>query len=153
MIAANTPSTTIRERTLLAIAAAFLLTGATILTISTPQSLTSLLVASAVWAASFTSAHLFLSHQLPRRDPLLLPAAALLTGLGLLLITRLAINFLLRQTVWLAISTGALLAIVRLSHDLRWLRRFRYTWLFGGLALLAATLVLGVIPSGHGPRL
>jgi cell division protein FtsW (lipid II flippase) len=78
---------------------------------------------------------------------------ALLTGWGLLLIARLAVNFLLRQTVWLFIATAALLAIIRAGRDLRWLRRFRYTWLFGGLALLAATLVFGVNPSGHGPRL
>jgi len=94
-----------------------------------------------------------LNRYLPHRDPFLLPTAALLTGWGLLLIGRLAINFLLRQTIWLLTSTAALLVIVRLSQDLRWLRRFRYTWLFGGLALLAITLVFGVNPSGYGPRL
>jgi peptidoglycan glycosyltransferase len=102
---------------------------------------------------SFATAHVLLSRHLPDRDPLLLPAAALLTGLGLLLIQRLAVNFLLRQAIWLVISSGALAAIVHLSRDLRWLRRFRYTWLFGGLALLAATLFFGVNPSGYGPRL
>src|SRR5690606_24346669 len=34
-----------------------------------------------------------------------------------------------------------------------WLRRFKYSWLTGGLVLLAATLVLGVNPSGFGARL
>ncbi len=153
MIAPDTGSTIVRERALLAIAAAFLLIGATILTISNSQSLGILILTLVVWAGSFTTAHILLSRHLPNRDPILLPTAALLTGVGLLLIARLAANFLLRQIIWLAISTGALVAIVRLSHDLRWLRRFRYTWLFGGLALLAATLVLGVNPSGHGPRL
>jgi cell division protein FtsW (lipid II flippase)/cell division protein FtsI/penicillin-binding protein 2 len=153
LIAPDTGSTTVRERALLAIAAAFLLIGATILTISNSQSLGILILTLVVWAGSFTMAHILLSRHLPNRDPLLLPTAALLTGMGLLLIARLAANFLLRQIIWLAISTGALVVIVRLSHDLRWLRRFRYTWLFGGLALLAATLVLGVNPSGHGPRL
>ncbi|HIC96161.1 TPA: cell division protein FtsW, partial [Candidatus Bipolaricaulota bacterium] len=102
---------------------------------------------------SFATAHLLLSRHLPRHDPLLLPTVALLTGWGLLLIGHLAVNFLLRQAVWLLISTAALLAVVRLGGDLRWLRRFRYTWLFGGLALLATTLVFGVNPSGYGPRL
>ncbi len=145
--------TTTRERILLLIATALILVGALTLAISTLQSPISLLLAVVAWATSFTAAHIFLSRHLPDRDPLLLPIAALLTGLGLLLIDRLAINFLLRQAIWLLISTGVLVAIVRLSHDLRWLRRFRYTWLFGGLALLAATLLFGVNPSGFGPRL
>jgi len=156
-----------RERTLLLIAAAFLLAGTlTLATTHSPHTLHitfhvsrftfhvsrfTLVICSSI--ISFAIAHVFLNHTLPHRDPFLLPTAALLTGWGLLLIGRLAINFLLRQTIWLLISTVALLAVVRLSRDLRWLRRFRYTWLFGGLALLATTLAFGVNPSGYGPRL
>ncbi|MBN1814077.1 MAG: FtsW/RodA/SpoVE family cell cycle protein [Anaerolineae bacterium] len=149
-----TASTTIRERILLLIATVSILIGA--LTLATSNNLQSpilLPLTLAIWTGSYTVAHLFLSRHLPNRDPLLLPISALLTGLGLLLIGRLATNFLLRQTIWLVISTSVLVAIVRLSHDLRWLRRFRYTWLFGGLALLVATLFFGVNPSGYGPRL
>ena len=40
-----------------------------------------------------------------------------------------------------------------LPGDLRWLRRYRYTWLFAGLALTALTFILGVNPSGEGDRL
>jgi cell division protein FtsW (lipid II flippase)/cell division protein FtsI/penicillin-binding protein 2 len=143
-----------RERSALLVAFAFFLVGVLLLVIRGPFSLLR------TWAfvivayfISFAVAHAFLNRHLPDRDPLLLPVGALLTGWGLVLIGRLAINFLLRQTVWLLISMAALLAIVRLSRNLRWLRRFRYTWLFGGLALLAATLVFGVNPSGYGPRL
>jgi cell division protein FtsW (lipid II flippase) len=150
-----------RERHLLLIAAAFLLAG--VLTLVSLQSPVSGLQPSFVishWSfvvcsfvVSFATAHIFLNRYLPRRDPFLLPTAALLTGWGLLLIGRLAINFLLRQTIWLLISTAALPVIVRLGQNLRWLRRFRYTWLLGGLALLTITLVFGVNPSGYGPRL
>ncbi len=143
-----------RERTLLLIAAAFLLVGVITLAISNSQfAIGHWPLAILSFIICFVSAHLLLSRSLPRHDPFLLPTAALLSGWGLLLIGRLAINFLLRQTIWLLISTAALLAVVWLSRDLRWLRRFRYTWLFGGLALLAATLVFGVNPSGYGPRL
>jgi cell division protein FtsW (lipid II flippase)/cell division protein FtsI/penicillin-binding protein 2 len=143
-----------RERTLLLIAAAFLLVGTITLAVSNPRfGILHLSLVVFPFAISFAIAHLYLNRHLPHRDPLLLPVAALLTGWGLLLIGRLAINFLLRQTIWLFISTTALLGIVRLSRDLRWLRRFRYTWLLGGLALLATTLVFGVNPSGYGPRL
>jgi cell division protein FtsW (lipid II flippase) len=50
--------------------------------------------------------------------------------------------------VWLPVSLAALLAVAAAPRDLRWLRRYRYTWLFAGLLLLAATLVFGVNPSG-----
>jgi cell division protein FtsW (lipid II flippase)/cell division protein FtsI/penicillin-binding protein 2 len=152
--------TTRRERGLLLIAAAFLLAG--ILTLATgnlsPGSAAAVgardfLFPMCSFVISFTAAHLFLNRHLPHRDPLVLPVAALLTGWGLLLIGRLAVNFLARQAMWLLISTTALLIVAWLSRDLRWLRRFRYTWLLWGLVLLAATLVFGVNPSGYGLRL
>lgn len=147
----STPSSS-RERSLLLIAASFLIAGtATLGLLQTP--IIPLLLLLAVWSISCAAAHIGLSMLLPRRDPFLLPIAALLSGWGLLLIARLAPNFLLRQTIWLLVSTAALLLLVHASRNLRWLRRFRYTWLFGGLALLAATLILGVNPSGYGPRL
>ena len=154
MIVQAPVSTAVRERALLLLASAFFIAGVVTLAISYPQSLTvPLLMAAAAWPVAFTTAHIYLSRHLPHRDPLLLPVAALLTGWGLSLIGRLAPNFLMRQTIWLVVSTAALLGIVRLSRDMRWLRRFRYTWLFGGLTLLAATLVFGVNPSGYGLRL
>jgi cell division protein FtsW (lipid II flippase) len=149
------------ERNLLLIAAAFLVAGTLTLGIRdlqpairhAPPAIGHWSLVIALYFVCFATAHILLTRYLPHRDPLLLPTGALLTGWGLLLIGRLAINFIVRQTIWMLISTAAMLAIVRLSRDLRWLRRFRYTWLFGGLALLAATLVFGVNPSGFGPRL
>ena len=55
--------------------------------------------------------------------------------------------------VWLVLGTGALLLVALVPRSLRWLRRYRYSWLFAGLALLSTTLVLGVNPSGVGARL
>jgi peptidoglycan glycosyltransferase len=101
-----------------------------------------------VWTATFVVAHILLRRFLPGRDPLLLPIAALLSGWGLIEIARLAPPFLNRQVIWLPISVAALLVVAAAPRDLRWLKRYRYTWLFSGLALLTATLVLGVNPSG-----
>lgn len=90
----------------------------------------------------------------PGHDRLLLPLVGILSGLGLVEVARLAPSlFLARQTVWLGLSTLALLAVALVPGDLRWLRRYRYTWLLAGLALLATTLVVGVNPSGFGARL
>jgi len=104
-------------------------------------------------SACYGSAHVVLTRYAPHRDPLLLPTAAMLTTWGLLVLARLAPGFLSRQVLWLFVSTIAMLGVVTLSKSLDWLYRFRYTWLFAGLGLLAATLVLGTNPSGYGPRL
>jgi cell division protein FtsW (lipid II flippase) len=102
-------------------------------------------------------------------DRLLLPLVGILSGLGLVEVARLApelaiggpgegtwlflSTFLVRQMIWLVLGTLVLLAVVLVPRDLGWLRRYRYTWLFAGLALLAMTLVIGVNPSGFGARL
>ena len=86
-------------------------------------------------------------------DPVLLPLTFFLCGLGLVLIRRLAPAFINRQLFWLVIATGLLLAMVLIPKNLNWLRRYKYTWLFGGILLLASTLLFGVNPSGFGARL
>jgi len=149
------------ERNLLLVAFAFLLVGAVTLAVADERFagsdlrvvLPHLALALAAWSLSFGGAHYALNRYLPHRDPLLLPTTGLMTGWSLLLIGRLASNFLLRQAVWVLVSVVACLLVVRLSENLRWLRRFRYTWLLGGLLLLAATLLFGVNPSGYGLRL
>jgi len=106
-----------------------------------------------VWLVCAGAATWMVRHTLPRHDPLLLPIVYFLSGWGLLLIWRLAPTFGLRQTAWLGVGTLALIGVVALPGDLRWLRRYRYTWLAAGLALTALTFVLGVNPSGAGDRL
>jgi cell division protein FtsW (lipid II flippase) len=97
--------------------------------------------------------HLILERYCPRRDPLLLPLYALLTGWGLILIDRLAPNFLGRQVLWLLLGTIMLIAAAVLPGSLRLMRRYRYSWLTLGLVLLLATLFFGVNPSGAGATL
>lgn len=143
-----------RERALLLLAAAFVLVGGVTLYLAYPPfDLGCLARAVFSLVLSFAAAHVSLSRRLPERDPLLLPIAALLSGWGLLMVGRLAPNFLARQVTWVMVSTLGLLAVVQAGQDLRWLRRYRYTWLLAGLLLLGATLFLGVNPSGSGPRL
>jgi peptidoglycan glycosyltransferase len=111
------------------------------------------------WALAMTVAHLILNRQQPLRDPLILPIVALLTGWGLVLVARLAPGFALRQTVWVLLGTSAMLALAVWPRSrpgdpvgLRWLRRYRYTWLLLGIGLLGLTLIFGVNPSGAGLR-
>ena len=111
------------------------------------------LFAPAVWLLVMGAAHFLLRHFKPGHDPFLLPIIGLLNGWGLLLIDRLAANFLGRQVVWVVLSTAVMLAITIVPPDLRRLRDYRYTWLTLGLLLLAATLLFGVNPSGFGAEL
>ena len=106
-----------------------------------------------VWGAALGGTWAALHRWLPGHDPLLLPVAGLLTGMGLVMVARLAPNFLARQVLWSLLGLGAMLAVALGLRDLRLLRRYRYTWLIGGLALLALTLVFGVNPAGTGARL
>lgn len=106
----------------------------------------------AAWAVIFALAYAQ-ARRLPDADPYLLPLAALLSGWGLLTIYRLAPGFGMRQTVWVLIC-GLVFALgLRLSPELRFLRRYKYIWLTGGLLLTALTLVLGTNPNGDGLRL
>lgn len=138
-----------REGLLLLLAAAFIFANAIAYSLVAEGAITwSHLWAPLLWLVGFTLAYLFLASGRPTHDPYLLPIFALLTGWGLLLMDRLAVNFLGRQTVWLLLSITLLLLIVLLPRSLHFLQRYRYTWLIGGLLLLAATLVFGVNPSG-----
>jgi cell division protein FtsW (lipid II flippase) len=142
-----------REGLLLLLAGGFVFVGGLSLHLAyAPFTLHHLTFVLLAFALSFVTAHLVL-RRLPGRDPLLLPAAALLSGWGMLMVGRVAPNFLSRQATWLMIATLAMLTVTEMGRDLRWLWRYRYTWLAAGLVLLAATLILGVNPSGSGPRL
>lgn len=107
-----------------------------------------------VWLVAFGIAHRQTAHQLPFRDPYLLPIAAILSGWGLLTIFRLAPNFGYRQSMWLLVAVALISAGLRLPHDLGFFRRYKYLWLTGGLLLTAMTFLIGINPSGApSPRL
>lgn len=135
------------ERILLAIAALFLLTNTVALTILRPGGLGMNILTLVIWLICASVGHRVLNHYLPRRDMLLFPVVMFLSGWGLLIIERLAPVFGDRQMVWLSISVAAMLAVAIAPQTLRWLRNYRYLWLFFGLTLLVSTIVLGSNPS------
>lgn len=142
------------ELLLLLLTAVFIFTNAVTLSLAqTGRASGVYLWGAALWFVMMLGAFALLSRFRPYHDPYLLPIFALLTGWGLITLQRLAPNFLGRQVVWLGLSTAVLLSIAILPRSLRWLRRYRYTLLLGGILLLAATFLFGVNPSGFGAAL
>jgi cell division protein FtsW (lipid II flippase) len=106
-----------------------------------------------VWVLGAYLIRKSLQDQLLKRDPFLLPIALLLIGWGMLILWRIDPIFGARQTGWFLVASLGLLAILRAPPDLKWLRQYRYLWLFGGIFLIVLTLVFGTNPSGGEPRL
>lgn len=107
----------------------------------------------AIWVCLIIAADRITAAHLHERDPYLLPAAALLSGWGLLTIWRLDSGFGIRQMIWLGLSFGVLVLAIRFQVKIDFLRRYKYLLLTGGLLLTALTLIFGTNPEGHGPRL
>lgn len=143
---------TFRERLLLFLAGLFIAFTYAGLTLAR-NSAAGLLWIVVVWLGCAVVGHVILNRRLPHRDPLLFPVAMLIAGWGLILITRLEPFFASRQAMWLIVSVVALLGLAFAPRHLRWLSSYRYLWLFGGLGLLALTILIGSNPSGAGPRL
>jgi cell division protein FtsW (lipid II flippase) len=143
-----------RERTLLLLAGVFVILNRVGLLLARQEMWVNLW-AVGVWCACAVAWHLALNRLLPKRDPFIMPVVMLLAGWGLTLVARLAPPFATRQTIWLVVASGAAIFMMALPPRLRFLQRYRYTWLLAGLLLLGATLLFGVNPSGDAfaPRL
>ncbi len=141
-----------RERLLLVLAGAFILLNQVTLVVALERPVWALWPVG-VWIACAVTGHVLLNRQLPRRDPLLFALAMFLTGWGLNLIARLVPRYAARQSLWMVVGLVVLVLLTLLPHDLRWLRRYRYTWLIGGLVLLVLTILIGQNPANAGPRL
>jgi cell division protein FtsW (lipid II flippase) len=90
-----------------------------------------------------------------RTDQVLLPAAGMLGGIGLLLMQRLPQGLVTQsffgtelmlaqvQLVWLVIALTIVTVLALTIRSDAWLRTYKYTWAAVGIALLLATFVLG----------
>jgi cell division protein FtsW (lipid II flippase) len=94
-------------------------------------------------------AHLAVRRFAAYADPLLLPCAALLNGLGLVLIYRLDLvspkvqrSDATLQLAWSAVGIVAFIAVLVVVRDHRHLQRYTYTAMFLGLLLLAIPSLL-----------
>ncbi|MGH8859923.1 MAG: FtsW/RodA/SpoVE family cell cycle protein, partial [Jatrophihabitantaceae bacterium] len=100
--------------------------------------------------------HLMIRRLAPYADPLLLPIAVLLNGLGLVMIHRLDVglgqqardlgqtysNSAPTQVLWTAIGVGLFIALIMLIRDHRSLQRYAYTLALAGLVFLLLPAIL-----------
>jgi cell division protein FtsW (lipid II flippase) len=97
--------------------------------------------------------HLFLAARGIRGDQLLLPIAAALTAIGLVLVQRLASNLLVQQLSWTLIAAGAFSATILIPRDLTALSRFKWTWALLGVLLLLSPLLPVIGREVNGARI
>jgi cell division protein FtsW (lipid II flippase) len=92
--------------------------------------------------------NLLLSFTFPKADQVLLPLVGLLSGIGVLMATRLGPNLLpfpdpalgSRQLLWVILGLVAFLVTLFSLRNMNWLRRYKYTWALLGIILVGITL-------------
>jgi cell division protein FtsW (lipid II flippase) len=98
-------------------------------------------------------AHLGMRRWAPHADPILLPTAGLLNGIGYVFIARLDPHLAGLQATWTAIGIGAFLLTLIVVRRARDLERYRYTFAFVGIGLLLLPLLPVVGENINGARL
>lgn len=95
-----------------------------------------------------------------RMDEYLFPAAALLSGISLLMMQRLPQDLIVQnlagrelalgelQLVWILLGMLTLAATAVLVRSDNWLRRYKYTWAAIGIGLLLLVFVFGEVTGG-----
>lgn len=102
-------------------------------------------------------AHVAVRKLAPLADPVLLPAAFLLNGLGLVLVRRIDFatdsELAVTQTTWTVVAIGAFGLTLMLVRRIRTLTRYHYTFGLITLGLLMLPLLPGVGATINGARL
>lgn len=93
--------------------------------------------------AGFLIVHAALCTSGSDADEIVLPIAAGLSSLSLVMIYRLRPEYLGRQSAWIALGLLALLVTLGTLADLRWVRRYTNLSAAVGLALLVLTVTAG----------
>ena len=89
----------------------------------------------------FVVGHVALRVLAPRADPVLLPIAGVLNGLGYVVIVRLNHHQAGLQAVWTMLGMAAFVGTLALVRRIRDLDRYRYLLGFGGVGLLLLPLL------------
>jgi peptidoglycan glycosyltransferase len=99
-------------------------------------------------AAVFIILHVVMRFLLPMADGLILPLAAGLTFLGLVMIERLDPRLAPEQLLWITVAAATFVLVVLLLRNYEMLARYKYTLGIAALALLALPMLLGTEVNG-----
>ena len=111
--------------------------------------------ALAVYLGAFALVHVAFIVAGRRTDQVLLPAVAMLGGIGLLLMQRLPQDLVQQsffglvldlgqlQLMWLLIAMVVIATLALAVRSDAWLRTYKYTWAAAGIGLLLLTFVFG----------
>ncbi len=111
------------------------------------------LIVPAAFIVLAVALHAFLVARGVRGDQLLLPLAAALTALGLVLVERLASNLLAQQLQWSLVAAGAFVATILIPRDITALARYKWTWALLGVLLLISPLLPVIGREVNGARI
>ena len=89
------------------------------------------------------AAHIAMRRLAPSADGVLLPLAALLNGIGYVMIARLDDHLAGLQATWTLIGVGAFIGTLVVVQRVRDLERYRYTFMLVGVGLLVMPIPLG----------
>src|SRR5579864_6206362 len=92
--------------------------------------------------------NILLSFLFRRADQVLLPLVGFLSGIGVLMATRLGPNLLpnpdpalgSRQLLWVILGLLVFLIMLFVLRNMNWLRRYKYTWALLGIIMVGITL-------------
>jgi cell division protein FtsW (lipid II flippase) len=107
----------------------------------------------AVIAASYLAAHFLVTRLAPAADPVLLPVAAMLSGLGYAMIYRLDSGRAADQFGWLMLSLFLFAATLFVIRDHRILDAYTYTIGLAGIFFLLLPIAPGIGRTINGARL
>ncbi len=99
------------------------------------------------------AAHVVVRFLAPLADGMLLPVAALLNGMGYIMISRLDQGLAKSQSAWTFIGLVAFAAVLALLRDPRKLERYRYSLAVLGVGLLLLPLIPGLGAQINGARI
>ncbi|HLJ67639.1 MAG TPA: FtsW/RodA/SpoVE family cell cycle protein [Chloroflexota bacterium] len=105
-----------------------------------------------VFIVSTIALSLWLGRAAPGADQFLLPVVTLLTGVGILMVTRLDSGLGHRQVLWTLAGELAIAIVLALPRSVTQLRLYKYTWASIGLLLIVLTILGGTDINGSGYR-
>jgi len=112
------------------------------------------------YVALLLAAHLILVLTGHRGDPLLLPLAGTIGGIGMIMLNRLPqdlagtnlfglhLGMAQTQLLWFGVGLAAMLLVAVRFRDDSVLRHYKYTWALAGAALLVLTFLFGTEVNG-----